>query len=351
MNDRMNAALKQSAVQLVDLTGVSRLIKFFRAGVGCILGFHRVLPEGTEICTPGHAIGVDQLRTALSFARRAGWQFVSLDEVPDRLRSQSRERFLALTLDDGYLDNLLHGAPVFEEFDAPYTLFPYTNALDRTGIEFWMLLQSLLPSVDSLRVEHPSHGVLTFSTGTMPEKRAAAEALFQLSGPKEETYRAVLAAAADSGLPLQRILDRDFLSWDQLRSLAAHPLVTIGVHTVSHANLASLDDTSCYREIADAKAKLESRLGTGVRHIAYPFGSPRECRAREFGYARELGFATGVTTTRGNVFPRHSEALWSLPRHLISGATHSDGTRYLRVSMNGVWDTPLNNRFVGRLRN
>lgn len=350
MNERTSAALKQLAVQAVDVSGLSRLLKPFFAGCGCILGFHRVLPEGTEICTPGHAIGVNQLRETLAYARRSGWRFVSLDEIPDRLRSQSRERFIAFTLDDGYLDNLLHGAPVFEEFDAPFALFPYTNTLDCIGIDLWMLLQSLLLSVDALRVEHPSHGVLEFSTQDMQAKRDAIDTLFQLGGPKEDTYQAVLAAAARAGQPMSKLLDRDFLSWGHLRALAANPRVTIGVHTVSHANLAALDDESCYREIAEAKTKLESQLGISVRHIAYPFGSPRECREREFRLAQDLGFATGVTTTRGNVFHHHADSLWSLPRHLISGAKHSAEIRYLRMSMNGVWDTPLNNRFVSRLR-
>ncbi|MCC7343258.1 MAG: polysaccharide deacetylase family protein [Bryobacterales bacterium] len=350
MNDRTKAALKECAVQFVDKSGFSRLIKPFFAGCGAILGFHRVLPEGTEVCTPGHVIGVNQLRAALAFARRSGWRFIALDEIPDRLSSKSRERFLALTLDDGYLDNLVHGAPVFEEFDAPFALFPYTNALDRAGIDFWMLLQALLLSVDSLQVDHPAHGRQVFETRTMQSKRDAVEVLFHLSGPREATYQAVLAASARAGLPMEAILDRDFLSWDQLRTLAANPRVTIGVHTVSHANLAALSDEGCYREISEAKARLESRLGTRVRHIAYPFGSPSNCRKREFDYARELGFVTGVTTTRGNVFPRHSESLLTLPRHLISGVKHSADIKYLRMSLNGVWDTPLNNKIVRKMQ-
>ncbi|MCC6264990.1 MAG: polysaccharide deacetylase family protein [Bryobacterales bacterium] len=278
------------------------------------------------------------------------WRFVALDEIPDRLKSKSRERFLALTLDDGYLDNMRYGAPVFEEFEAPFALFPYTNALDRVAIEFWMLLQSLLLVVDSLRVEHPSHGVLEFRTETMEAKRAAIEALLRLGGPVDDTYRAVLAAAEAAGEPMRRILDREFLSWEHLRTLVAHPRVTIGVHTVSHADLATLSDEGCYREISEAKTKLELELGTRIRHIAYPLGSTANCREREFRYARELGFITGLTTTRGNVFPHHAESLWSLPRHLISGLKHSADVKYLRMSLNGVWDTPLNNRAVGKLR-
>lgn len=350
MNDRTNAALKQIAVQFVDLSGFTRLIKYFCAGYGSILGFHRVLPEGTEICTPGHAIGANQLRAALGFARRSGWRFVALDEIPDRLRSQSRERFLALTLDDGYLDNLRHGAPIFEEFDAPFALFPYTNALDRSAIDFWMLLQSLALSVNALRVDHPRHGILEFSTETMQAKRAAIESLLHLSGPVEDTYRAVLAAGVNVGLPLRQLLDRDFLSWDHLRALAANPRVTIGVHTLSHANLAKLSDECCYREISEAKSKLEAGLGTRIRHIAYPFGSPANCGAREFGYARELGFVTGVTTTRGNIFRRHAESLLSMPRHLISGVKHSSDIKYLRMSINGIWDTPLNNHIIRKMQ-
>lgn len=350
MKHRANQWLKRVAVDLVDLSGLSRAMKPFLAGRGAILALHRVLPDDVELCTPGHMIGVNQLRAILSCARRSGWRFVALDEIPDRLRSRSKERFLALTLDDGYLDNFVYGSPVFSEFNAPFALFPYTNAVNRVSVDFWMLLDALVSCVTTLRVRHPRAGLLEFSMETIDKKRSAIELLTRLRAPLDETYSAVVAAGEVAGHPLHSILDRTFLSWEHLRLLASHPRVTIGVHTVSHANLASLSDEDSYNEMANAKNELTTKLGTAIRHIAYPLGAPANCGEREFRYARELGFLTGMTTTRGNIFDRHREALWSLPRHSIGKAEHSSSIKYVRMSLNGVWDSPLNNRIVSRLR-
>jgi hypothetical protein len=56
--------------------------------------------------------------------------------------------------------------------------------------------------------------------------------------------------------------------------------------------------------MAASKAMLEARLGIEVNSFAYPVGDPTSAGAREFGLARELGFATAVTTRpRACFFP------------------------------------------------
>jgi peptidoglycan/xylan/chitin deacetylase (PgdA/CDA1 family) len=142
-------------------------------------------------------------------------------------------------------------------------------------------------------------------------------------------------------------MERRFLSWDELRTLSRDPLASVGVHTASHLGLAGLAPDKAAEEMSGSRRELEDRLGVAVRHIAYPFGSPGACGDREFRLARDLGFATGYTTLRGNLYARHGNSLWSLPRHTLSMARHSANLRYVRLSLSGVWDTPLP-RMVGR---
>ena len=75
-----------------------------------------------------------------------------------------------------------------------------------------------------------------------------------------------------------------------------------------------------------------------VQHIAYPYGSSGECGPREFRLAEEMGFATGVTTERWNLYPEHQHRLFALPRVTISMVPHSASVRFLRVSMYGAWN-------------
>jgi peptidoglycan/xylan/chitin deacetylase (PgdA/CDA1 family) len=59
------------------------------------------------------------------------------------------------------------------------------------------------------------------------------------------------------------------MSWDQVRGLheAGH---IVGSHTVSHPNLAYVDDEVGWSEISESKIQLENRLGVPVDYFSYP---------------------------------------------------------------------------------
>ena len=342
-----NALAKVLAVNLLDFSGVGALLRPFYGGCGAVLALHRVLPEGTPVLEVGNVVGVAQLREILGFLKRKGWSFVSLDELPDRLRSGKSPKFMAITLDDGYLDNLAHGLPVFREFKAPFAVFPATGFVNRTVVYTPILTAELLGRVERLVLVHTSRGSIEYPAGTREEKLSS----FQQIGwdfDNADAQAALTIAGETLGLSMLGMIDGNFLSWEQLRELASDPLVTIGVHTVNHVALAQLSEEQAVTEMQSARDELNARLGVPIRHIAYPFGSPGTCGEREFRLARELGFITGYTTRRGNLHPRHVNDLWSLPRHTLSMVRHSANVRYLRLSLNGIWDSPLNGTLFRR---
>ncbi len=49
---------------------------------------------------------------------------ISMDEVLEHIKSKpSSKKFAAITLDDGWKDNLVYGTPVFEKHKVPYTIY------------------------------------------------------------------------------------------------------------------------------------------------------------------------------------------------------------------------------------
>ncbi len=345
-----HAWMKTLAVNLLDMSGAAWLLKPFYGGRGAILGLHRVLPADAPTFEPGNVVRVEQLREALRYVTRNGWEIVALDEIPGRLRRNSRGsgRFIAITLDDGYLDNLLYGLPVFREFGAPFTVFPTTGFISRSQIYWPILAGALLLRSDAIALKHPTRGVLEYPCATQDEKLDIFGRIERSGWDQSDLEQSLVAACDARGLGASEILDQTFLSWEQLRTLSRDPLVTIGVHTVSHRALAELPEDEAAWEISGARDELETRLGLRARHIAYPYGSPGTCGEREFRLAREMGFVTGCTTRRGNLHARHQHALWSLPRHTLSACRHSANVRYLRVSLFGIWDSPLNGTVVRR---
>jgi peptidoglycan/xylan/chitin deacetylase (PgdA/CDA1 family) len=78
----------------------------------------------------------------------------------------------------------------------------------------------------------------------------------------------------------------------ELCSLAGH-LVTVGSHTVSHPDLASLPEGQAQWELAESKRVLEAILGRPVVLFAFPYGS---YTARLAELARQEGYRQAFTT-------------------------------------------------------
>lgn len=81
-------------------------------------------------------------------------------------------------------------------------------------------------------------------------------------------------------------------SLNELRELAAHPLISIGGHTKSHPKLSTLSVPEQREEIAGGKRQLEDWLGIAVEHFAYPYGDLSQ-ETREL--VEQLGFRSAVT--------------------------------------------------------
>ena len=132
-------------------------------------------------------------------------------------------------------------------------------------------------------------------------------------------------------------------SWSDLRSLQAAG-VEIGSHCVSHPRLSRETSQTVRDELLHARNKLEAELARPVRHLAYPYGRPEHVGPRELRIARELGFASAVTTRQALIFPAHAEHLHALPRiEVTPGFARS--AHYLQTILSGV---PLVARNRGR---
>lgn len=95
-------------------------------------------------------------------------------------------------------------------------------------------------------------------------------------------------------------LDHDLpgsMSWDQLRELAADPLVTVGHHGHAHAHMAWLTPAEQRADIATATARFRSELGGVPELFAYPYGEMSEAlreAVEEAGFAAAFGQHSGA---------------------------------------------------------
>lgn len=161
---------------------------------------------------------------------------VSLGEGLEMLSTPAMDsQAVAVTFDDGYLDNLVHALPIIERYRVPATIFVTSEFCDQART-------------------HPRY-------------------------------------AATSA--------RMHLNWQEVRALAANPLITIGSHTLTHPHLPRLSEQQARREIAASRRAIADRLGMPVDFFCYPSGDfgPREAElAGEAGYRAALSVAPGLNT-------------------------------------------------------
>jgi peptidoglycan/xylan/chitin deacetylase (PgdA/CDA1 family) len=319
-------------------TGADRWLRFFARGRGVILMLHHVRPWRPRAFAPNRVLEITPafLDIVLRALRDEGFDVVSLDEVPDRLRPGPAARpFAVLTFDDGYRDNVEHAWPVLRRHNVPWTIFVTTDFADGHGRLWWLELEEAIARLDRVTLADDGHS-LDLPSRTAAEKQAAFDAVYRhlRAGPEEKLRALTAALAAQAGVDTCCLASDFCLGWDELHALAREPDVSIGAHSLSHAILANCDATTAMREIVDSKAALEGRLGQPIRHLAYPFGDPSAVSAREFLFARQAGYATATTARPGHVFSDHVAHLHALPRVSINGLFQNK--RALQALLSGV---------------
>jgi peptidoglycan/xylan/chitin deacetylase (PgdA/CDA1 family) len=320
-------------------SGAHYLLRPIFAGVGAIFMLHHVRPRRDAEFQPNHHLEVapEFLRAMLSHLRSLDIDIITLDELHQRLAErQFSRRFACFTLDDGYRDNRDFALPVFREFDAPATVYVASDFAEGTGRLWWVALEMVIARAPSIEAEIGGAAV-RLDTSTPAAKQAAFDRLHHwLRGlPGEhDLQREITALSARHGVDETAICRDLCMSWEELKPFAGDPLITIGVHSITHCNLAKQTEAIASDEMAISRARIESVLQRPALHLAYPYGDKIAAGAREFALARTCGFKTAVTTRPGMIFPESVDHLTALARVSLNG--NYQDTRILPVLTSGA---------------
>jgi peptidoglycan/xylan/chitin deacetylase (PgdA/CDA1 family) len=315
------------------------------AGVGAIFMLHHVRPRRHGAFQPNHHLEIEPqfLRAMLSHLRARGVDIVTMDEVHQRLSERNfSRRFASFTLDDGYRDNRDHALPVFREFNAPCTVYAVSDFAAGIGRLWWVALERAVANADTIEVEIGGEAQ-RLDTKTPAAKHIAFDRLHDwlraLPG-EHDVRREISALCARHGVDEAAICRELCMSWDELKSFADDPLVTIGAHTITHCNLAKQREEDALQEMSASKHRIEAALERPVLHLAYPYGDRIAAGPREFSLAKAAGFKTAVTTRPGMVFPESVDYLTALQRVSLNG--NYQDARILPVLTSGaataVWN-------------
>lgn len=97
-----------------------------------IVAYHRVSTDRDEL-----AVTPTAFRAQMEALLLAGGQPVPLHEALDLLEEQPAGRYVCVTFDDGYHDNLDHAIPVLRDLRIPATFFIPTGIIDGAARPYW----------------------------------------------------------------------------------------------------------------------------------------------------------------------------------------------------------------------
>ncbi|MEP0522243.1 MAG: polysaccharide deacetylase family protein [Hyphomicrobiales bacterium] len=330
------ALLKYGLVTFAS-SGLANVIEPLTGGRGAILMLHRVRPKPSRAFQPNGHLEITPrfLDSALRGLKNLDVDFIHLDEVPERLAVSTGKRFVVVTLDDASLDNLTEALPVFKKHNCPFTIYASAGFADRTALPWWLVLEEVLAKrgiVDA----RPIGGDNAEVVGSLQQKRRAFPKLAeQFRAVFEQEKQTRIHEFADiHGLNVQKLMNDNFMNWQQLREIHKSELTNIGGHTVNHPMLARLRPEEIEAEIVNGAIRQQEMLGYYPKHFAYPYGNEAAADKLVFKVVQSLGFETAVTTRGGVLQGKGRESLVALPRLSLNG--HFQDVRALRALMSGA---------------
>jgi peptidoglycan/xylan/chitin deacetylase (PgdA/CDA1 family) len=256
------------------------------------------------------------------------YSLVTLDDLLLFLKEQKEipPNSVAVTFDDGYADNVEIAAPVLNRFGIRAAFYVTVDCIE-TGMPPWPARLRYAFATTTKATWSDPGGCLRPLQGSAQPQTAfllACEKCACLAG--ESQQKAIRAIEHDLEVEPLTSKHIPMLTWDQVRRLSRYGH-TAGSHTLTHPNLAHVQDSELSRELMGSKSKLEKELSAPVVHFSYP--SPAlepHWTERTVEMTRKVGYLTAVTSSSGLVrngdnplffrrlaIPtRYDEFIWSL---------------------------------------
>lgn len=267
--------------------------------VGDILMLHRVTSNGATLQkNKALEITPNQFENLILSYKQRNYQFVSLDEFINIKRTTSffkNQKYVTITFDDGYKDNLVEALPICQKYSVPFTIYVSTSMLTRTAFLWWYVLEEILMSNTEIKL-----GNEICVIKSLDEKNAMFDKIHAILSQRDtnECKQWFDKMGFEWNEINQRLNNQLCLSKDDLIFLGKEKLCTIGSHTVSHARLTKLSPNLCAIELIESRKYLEQLIQKTVLHFSYPYG---DMNGSVVAVVHECEYKSAVTVRNGSV--------------------------------------------------
>lgn len=275
---RLKRSFVRGLHQLTYCSGLSSAYARLKAGVkgdsvAAVLMYHSIpSPQEQSWMDPCNCLSAELFERQIRFLARHR-HVMSIDQLVQKLRNKEtlQRGSVAITFDDGYLNNLRVAAPILARYRLPATIYLATSYVSNQENQWIDTLYSAFRartrhllglsnlSLSNWDLSKPSHTEMAY--------RAIAHHLITCT-PKQR--QAVLSAIDLQLAPAARP-PRLTMNWDEVRELRQnYPNITVGVHTANHIDLSTHYQQTDY-EMELSIAHLLAETGERPQHLAFPY--------------------------------------------------------------------------------
>ena len=309
--------------------------RIFRPGPGpTILMYHRI--ASPRVDPWGLAVRPDRFEQHLAVLRRTRYPLPMSEFVSRLERGTLPDKAVAVTFDDGYVDNLREASPRLASARVPATLFLATGFVGQAH-EYWWdeLARGILLGTGAVDAEVEvgrERMLLVLRDGD--ERDGGWRAWQEPRTARQSTYlsawkhlrTAASAEREEAMVRLRTVLEippphpEDLpMTASEVAVLAGGGTFDFGGHTATHAVLPALAPAERRDDIRQGREACERLIGSPITGFAYPHGAlddDSEAAVRECGFAWACGTRSRSVPPRGAnryALPRFSVLDWDGP--------------------------------------
>ena len=274
------------------------------------IGNHIIMYHGVDLVENKkfnqRFIGLSNLKKQLIYLKK-NVNLISMTDFFEEKFDSSKNN-VAITFDDGFLNNYKYAVPLLNELEIPATI--YVTGLNLTPYHIiWPDFIDIHTQYvgDHLEVE----GEVYTKKGNRFYHQERNESLLQIIKDKGDfRFKEVVFDVFKKYLPAHFSLDSTLddywklMTDEQIKEVDQTKYVRIESHSFMHNNLGNISLASALEELKISKNYLENLLQREVTHLAYPDGSYTRELIDE---ACRLGFKYQVAAD-GYLFPTLDEA-------------------------------------------
>lgn len=271
--DHAESHLKRMLVAAAGLRPVRRMFRPFLRNCASVFMLHRFADRDRGLV--GH--DPELLRRGLEYMRREKIEIVPLlDLIRLGQAGGDISGMVSFTVDDGYSDFSRIGAPIFQAYDCPVTVFLTTAFMDGERWLWWDRIRFVLRQAGASEVElelDDQRLPLAWKSASDRESTALklASILKRMGTVDRENALARLEGALAVSIPALPVEDYAPMTWDQVRALGEKG-VTFGPHTVTHPNLAALPLEEAMEEIEKSWDRVCTETTACIPVFCFPYG-------------------------------------------------------------------------------